>query len=808
MRIFCLMFPLALLSTCAFALDPPDETPAREGEWGFRPFDGSLSAVDPPGFVWRPQADAASYSIQVAADGDFARIVHEATDLTLYCHCPSVSFGPGEYFWRFRFASKDGEQSPWSSVRSFRIDETSRKFPMPERDELLSRVPTSHPRLFVRPEGVQEFRELANGRLNDSWQGIVKRCEALLAKPPDVSEPPKYPYPDMRTKDPDGWAKIWWGNRERVVAALDSSATLAFAYMIGGEEKYAAEARRILLEAVKWDPKGATGYRYNDEAGMPFSYLASRTYTWIHDYLSEEDRQAVRACMAVRGKEMYDHLSGRRHIWMPYNSHSNRAWHKLGEVACAFMGEIPGAEDWAWFAMNIFFNSYPVWNDDEGGWHEGISYFTSYQGKVTWWLAHMKPIFGIDGYQKPFFAKAGDFPLYVVPPGETMGGFGDLTYGFTAQRCGSLISIFARMAGNGYWKWLAEQSKAADLPGGYMGFIYGSLPPVEAKAPIDLPSSKLFPGIGVAVFHNDLINRDNDVQFMMKSSPMGSQSHGYESQNAFLLSVKGDPVFIYTGRRDLYGSPHHSNWMWQTRSVNSILVDGQGQRSHSNARQGEITDFTTSPSFDYTVGEAAPAYDGRLDRFTRACLFIKPEALVLFDALEAPQPATFQWLLHSPREMQVDGQRIRARSEKDTSGAVAQIVLPKGLKISQTNQFDPPPGRGVKLTQWHLTAATTEPSAARDFVTVLRPLMKPEQDTPTIARAEATDTSLGCELELAEGKALVVWRKGGDEPVTFGGLSTDGDCACVVLDAAGKVQRVFTYGGSSVTLDGNPVTGG
>lgn len=802
----CVALILALPALCP-AVDAPDETPAREGEWGFRPVDGAISAVDPPGFVWRPVQNAATYDVQVAGDAGFERVVHEASKLTLYCHCPPVSLGPGEYFWRYRYLDEAGEASPWSSVRSFRIDDTSRKFPMPERADLLGRIPTQHPRLFLRPEGVEEFRALAQGRLKGLFEGIVKRCEGLVAKPVDTREPPKYPSSDMRKTDPDGWAKIWWGNRENVVRVLDASATLAFAYMIGGDERYAAEARRILLDAVKWDPKGATGYRYNDEAGMPFSYLAARTYTWLGEYLSEEDRQQVRACMAVRGKEIHDHLSGRRHIWMPYASHSNRAWHKLGEVACAFMGEIDGAEDWAWFAMNIFYNSYPVWNDDEGGWHEGISYYTSYLGKVTWWLAHMKPVFGIDGYQKPFFASAGDFPLYVVPPGETMGGFGDLTYGFTAQRCGSLLSILARMGGNGYWEWLARQSGGAELPGGYMGFIYGSLEPVEAKAPVDLPSSQLFPGIGVVALHNDLVSRDNDVQFMMKSSPMGSQSHGYESQNAFLLSVKGDPVFIYSGRRDLYGSPHHSQWMWQTRSVNSILVDGQGQRAHSNARQGEITAFSTSRDFDYTVGEAAAAYEGRLKRFTRACLFIKPDVLVLFDALEAPEPATFQWLLHSPKEMQIEGQTIRARSEKERTGAVAQLVMPQGLEITQTDKFDPPPGRGVKLTQWHLTAGTTQAAAKTDFVTVLRALATPQEIVPTGARAETKETALGCEVELAQGKALVLWRKSGDGPVSFEGLETDGDCACVVLDEAGKVQRVFTQGGSFATYKGTALGG-
>jgi hypothetical protein len=122
----------------------------------------------------------------------------------------------------------------------------------------------------------------------------------------------------------------------------------------------------------RWDPKGATGYRYNDEAGMPYAYYFARTYTFVYDLLTEQQRQQCREVMRIRGDEMYRHLHP-RHLWQPYSSHSNRAWHFLGEIGIAFHGEIPEAEDWTWFAMNVFFNAYPVWSDDDGGWHEGTA---------------------------------------------------------------------------------------------------------------------------------------------------------------------------------------------------------------------------------------------------------------------------------------------------------------------------------------------------------------------------------------------------------------------------------------------------
>lgn len=794
--------PMLLLSAAAGAAAPaPDESPAVPGEWGFRPADGLVSSVDPPGFVWRPQKGAVEYAVQIASDPDFAGILRDDAGLTLACHCPPEPLGPGRYFWRFRYADAEGAASPWSSMRSFVIDGDSRPFPMPERADLLRRIPEGHPRLFVRPEGVAELRDLAEGRLRGRWEAFLADCEKMLADPPDVSEPLRYLENEKRGVNDDAWRARWWGNRRRVLDVTDKAASLAFAWRIGGDERHASEARRLLLAACAWDPVGATGYVYNDEAGMPFAYTVARTYTWLHDYLSEEDRRTVREVMKIRGNEMYAHLSGINHIWRPYGSHANRAWHYLGEVGAAFHGEIAEAADWVWFAMNVFFNSYPVWNDDEGGWHEGMAYWSSYLTRVTWWLATMQPTFGLDGYRKPFFANAGDFALYVSPPGETLGGFGDLTRGFTAARCSSLMSVFARMTGNPYWQWYVEQSGGADLPGGYMGLLHAALPAVESRPPTDLPSSVLFPGVGVAALHNNLTDRDDDVLFMLKSSPMGTQSHGYDSQNAFLLSVAGDPVFIYTGGRDLYGSPHHRYWMWQTRSQNSILVNGQGQKIRSSEPLGEITRFSTSADFDYVVGEAAPAYEGRLDRFTRAVLFIKPHAIVIFDALEAPAPGTFQWLLHAPNELAIEGQTIHAFGARH--GASAQLLAPEGMRIRQTNEFDPPPQHWVKLTQWHLTADTVEAAAAMDFVTVLRPFAGREPPAPLPARAVTSADALACELDLPGGRAVVVWRRSGQEPISFAGLETDGEAACAVLDDDGKVRRTFVHGGRRVVYEGN-----
>ncbi|MCD6392777.1 MAG: DUF4962 domain-containing protein, partial [Planctomycetes bacterium] len=380
-----------------------DESPAQPGEWGYRPGDGSVSQVNPPSFSWRPQKGL-KWHVQCASDLGFKDNLYAADKIACNVHCPDRIFKRGMYYWRYRGTDKAGNTTNWSAVRKFTIAKDAANMPMPSREELLKRIPRTHPRLFVRPEKVGQLKSLARGRLKNKYADLVKSCERIVKNPPPTEEPPTYPKDIVRGSDP--WRKIWWGNRTYTSKTLNSAATLGFAYLLDGNKEYGNLAKRILMDCAEWDPVGSTGYRYNDEAGMPYNYYFSRTYTFINDLLTEDEKEACRKVMKVRGEEMDKHLCP-RHLWRPYSSHSNRAWHFLGEVGIAFLGEIDGADDWVWFAMNVFYNAYPVWCDDDGGWHEGVSYWSSYQNRFAWWADVMREAFGVNAFDKPYYSKAG-----------------------------------------------------------------------------------------------------------------------------------------------------------------------------------------------------------------------------------------------------------------------------------------------------------------------------------------------------------------------------------------------------------------
>lgn len=713
-----LMLVFSLCQTRAIRSAPVlDDSPARTGEWGFHPLEDRPSPTNPPGFVWRPQKDAQSYVLQLSRDEAFSSPDHEIEICSYNCHCPSKPLDPGKWHWRYRFTAESHEVSDWSRSRSFTIDETAPIFPMPSRSDLLKRLPDSHPRLFLRPEDLARYRGLVATTLKPNYETLVLQCEQIVSNPPDSSEPPRYPK-EVQSRSEE-WKKIWWNNRERTIAALNSAALLGFTHLLGGNDSYAQLARRLVMDCMSWDPKGSTSFSYNDEAGMPFAKYGSRAYTFTQHLLTEEDRQKCREVMGIRGSEIYQSLRSHQ-LWSPYESHANRAWHFLGEIGVAFTGEIPEAEEWVWFAMNVFFNVYPVWNDDDGGWHEGVSYWRSYMTRFLWWADIMKSAMDIDAFKKPYFSKIGYYPMTLQPPGTRGGGFADLSGTAESSQNRQLMTILASQSGNPYWQWYVEAIGGPDPETGYVGFLRGALPTVEPKIPNDLPTSRCFHGTGLAFLNSNLIDGKNNVSLLFKSSPFGTQSHGYDAQNAFILHAYGERLLISSGWREIHGSEHHRDWMWHTQSVNSITVNGLSQDRHSAKAAGRILDFQTTPTLDLVVGEAGDAYGDALSQFTRTIVYAKPDLILIFDKLKASDDSSFEWWLHAPTPIEVRDQRD-IRVIHNEAACRVSFLAPESLAISVTDQFDPPPRPSVKLTEWHLKAQTIEPDKNQIFVVVIRP---------------------------------------------------------------------------------------
>jgi len=756
---------LSLLTLYAEAASP--------NAWGLRPEAGSTVECSPPSFTWPSQWGMGDWELQVfkqeQMDENQEQLgspVYQKKGLRFTVHRPSTALPPGDYLWRYR-GTKLEKVRDWSAWRKFTVPQNvAFTWAMPPEKELLARIPQQHPRLFLRPEDLPRLRKKFVTEKDPHFANLVKKCDQMLKGPPKVTEPEKYP-PGCKSGS-ELWRKIWWGNRTKTQQTLAPAAMLGFVYQITGEKEYGELAKKILLAAAEWDPHGATGYRYNDEAGMPFVYYFARTYTNVHDLLTTAERQKCCEVAKARGGEMYKHLFP-RHLDSPYASHSNRAWHFLGELGVAFYGEIPEAENWTLLALNVFYNVYPVWSDNDGGWHEGYGYWRSYLGRFFWWADVMRATFRVNAFENPYFSRIGYYPIYLMPPGKVGGGFGDRNAFQTSASCRELMSLCAAQSGNGHWQGYVEALGGPIFPSDYTGLLRrAELPPVQAKPLTDLPTSRLFRGTGQAYLNTSLTDAKNSVQVVFKSSPFGTQSHGYEANNSFLLWAYGQRLLIRSGYRDGYGSAHHSGWMWSTRSTNSVRPAGIDQHKRSHKAKGKIFLFTTGEELDVVAGDAADAYATPLQRADRYLFLVKPEGVVLVvDRLASEKKQPFEYWLHSLKKMEVDEATslVTVTAGRDAGEVQCPILFltPSKLAFTQTNEYDPNPVARVKLREWHLNA-TSAPANQQDFVTVMCP-QGGEQGKSNAGKNDAwkkatctTDKAgkMTVCVPLAEGRELVV----------------------------------------------------
>jgi len=715
---------------CAAAPPVSNRAPAQN-DIGYLPQDGSLVGTNPPALAWLPEPSADAYAVEFARDEAFrnAVIAVHRTPYVLYTHTETLA--PGTWCWRYACVDLQGGRSDWSQTRKFTIANDAQPFPRPSDELVERRLPKRHPRLMTRPEEVPMFRKARLGLQKARWDELVRAAERYL-KEPLTPEPPPWTGGKWNAQE-------WRRNYSQTVRAVEMAETLAFCYLLSGENRYGEGARKWLLHFASWDPAGSTSMAVNDEAGMPILHISSRAYDWAYDALSEKDRETVRGMIRARGEEAYHWLHDQPFEQKAYNSHGGRMWHFLGEAAIAYYGEVPEAKKWLDYALTIFWGWYPSYGDEDGGWAQGYSYWASYVNRSTWWFDALRAGLQIDGTEKPFYQNVGLFPMYVAPPGGSLVGFGDFAEGRPDAGAAKPVAYFARARGVAEWQWFADAWGAGGATTDPIGFLRDARPEpskVTARPPANWPQAKWFRGAGWATLHSNLMSPSENVQVMMRAAPLGNISHSHADQNALVVGAYGSPLLVNTGIRPWYGSPFCKEWYWTTKAHNALEIDGRGQPKTA-AASGKFIVFRPGEEYDYVVGDATPGYGPNVERYRRHLVFVKPNTLAVVDEVKAKNPVSLKFWLHGRAPFTIDpsGERISLTAEKACLSGF--LCSPGGVQTLQTDQYPIPPEMGRTRPEWHLSAETKQRQASARFVAVVAVAKAGE----TVALEEVQDLS-------------------------------------------------------------------
>jgi len=776
--------PVAWAGEPAVVLDVEPAAPQKP----YAPAAGQVVEITPPPFIWAPVKKAGGYVLQVSTSSAFPK---DATlnfaGLQRSVFVPQEPLAPGEWFWRYGVETSEG--TVFGRARPFTVPEDARPFPFPDWDKVIRHVPQSRPRLFFPRERLEQVRRLAQGELKPTIDSLVASCEREVGK--ELVAEPGY-----RPKGPDYGP--WAVNVMRTTRPpMDVMENCALAYLVTGNERLGLEAKRRLEHFFSWDPEGPTSFFSYDEPPMWMMMRGTRAYDWTWDLFTPDERAAIEANMRVRAAQFLKRLEQLPFESRPYDSHAGRLPGFLGECALSFIHEWPEAKEWLRYSTLLYATSYPAWGGDDGGWQEGPGYWGAYMRFALHYVVALREATGVDLMQKPFFAGTPYYGLYTATPYHQHSPFGDGQTG-SPRGLGRLMYVFSTLTKNPYFRWHAEAS------GARIGADVLSLatydPKLEARSPLELPQARGFPSVGLASFHTALGDKENDVSFLIRSSPYGGVSHGHADQNAFVIEAFGRGLAIATGYYPWYGSPHHHQWTRATKAVNSILVDGEGQAPRRWEANGELTAFRAADSphgYDYAEAEAAPAYLGRLERFRRHVVHVRPGVFVFFDDLRAPKPARFQWLLHAYHQIDVDEASRILRVKNAPAAMDVHLLLPERVSFSQTDRYDPEPEstKGRWENTWHLTAGTVSPARATQFLTVLLPHRDGQEAAlPKVELVRGTGAA-GVRLTAADGaRDLVAFRTDPEaEVVSCGGVESNGQVFAQGTEKDGQVVRRLTH---------------
>jgi hypothetical protein len=118
--------------------------------------------------------------------------------------------------------------------------------------------------------------------------------------------------------------------------------------------------------------------------------------------------------------------------------------------------------------------------------------------------------------------------------------------------------------------------------------------------------------------------------------------------------------------------------------------------------------------------------------------------IVLYDDLEAKEPATFQFMLHALDAFAIDESKSRLSVQQARAGVEVQYLSPSELTFRQWDGFSPPPTKEFP-NQWHVEAGTVDKQGALSMLTVLVPHRAGDKVQWTAERIE-TEATIGVRL--------------------------------------------------------------
>lgn len=736
------------------------------------------STSNPPMFHWSRSDEPVLQKLQYSKSPDFPEDASTTVELRNNFFTPEEPIEPGTWYWRV-WTETDLSEG-WSDIERIDVLPEAHRFVIePVMTEDLRRLP--RPRLLP-------VAKLAEPNVTEERKAqFVRNARKLYDQ-----GVPKHPGPhvpgDSRWPTWIDWygkvaGKITGGTGRR----LERIAQCA---MLTKDAEVIEWAKKMALDVCKWDPEGGSAMRRGDIGAHHLLRGLNWCYDACCDSMTPDERDRLRSVIVQRVNQFYRSLNPFRG-----GEANNHAWLRafgIAESGIVLAGDHDLAGEWVEYVRQLYVGRFLCCLGYQGDNNEGVSYWGYGLMFVVDYADMMKAVCGIDLYQHPWLKQTARFPMYSAPPNAWAVSFADTgmpNHGARGPVQTHRVRDLAIRTQDPYALWYSGQREPID----------GLTP----RAPVDLPPSIHYRHVGVAIFNTSLVDGREGVTVAMHSGPYFA-GHQHPDQNHFVIHAYGEKLAIDGGYYDWYGSPHFKTYSMQTLAHNTLLVDGEGQAVCKPGADGRMTAYFDSPDYGYVVGDASDpdVYGGRLNRFDRRILFIKPGFVIVHDLVASEAAARYDWMLHAIAPIEADSETksfsIRCNEAalhgRFFSPASVGLEVKTGFPAEPVNRYstDPVPSENY-FPESILYATPAEKTAEQEFFAAMQIQRLGANAQPRTAM-ERTDANgaHAVRLRCRDRTHLILSRSHDAEgTIRSEDLETDGQLAAIEMADDGTILRAM-----------------
>ncbi len=480
---------------------------------------------------------------------------------------------------------------------------------------------------------------------------------------------------------------------------------LAMRWLVRGD---GAAADRVIELLTKKHPRDAT----TTEGDL--IEAASIGYDWVYNYpgFSDEEKGLARKKLLESARRLRRMMYN--HVWhtRPY------AWtNGVLFAGLALHPEEPEGEKLAVEAIKHYREDFfPARALHDGMWQNGMAYGRKYMtrsvfhalsawssatGEDIWWEVASR---GENWAERMLYGF-----IYACRPDYTYVTYGDFFASFWTARTGSFDNLLDSTRGTrnpfgkGFLVELQKKYGAGALEphrAYYFPLFWDPAVPAQPKAA--LPECELFSqhGMGCAFFRSGW-GPDDLFAFFKCGDYYGD--HGHFDQGTFEIFYKR-PLAVDSGSyTEGFRGPHRMRYTRRAVAHNALVFPERGKpddeggqriiqaqstvhpRSHpKKCDTGDILAFDDAPAYARVHVDVARAYDG-VRVFFRHFVYVKPNVIVVFDAVSLPARKRRVFLYHYPTSAELGQGFFRVRN--GGGELVARVLLPPDAEIRDLPGF-------------------------------------------------------------------------------------------------------------------------